>query len=91
MRNLFTLLLIFSTTISFAQTPSSAKPKPAAAPTQATTTSVATKTVIAYFNYDSLLVLIPGYKEAADSVKYYKVEGDKELAVMQKQLNEKRT
>ncbi len=80
MRNLFLLLFIFSATISFAQAPSSA-----------TTTSLPTKTVIGYFNYDSVLVLIPEYKEAADSAKIYKEALDKQQLVMENELDKKKT
>lgn len=75
MRKLFLLLIIISATVSFAQTPQPATPTPPA-----------TKTVIGYFNYDSLLVLIPGYKAAVDSAKLSKKDTDTELYNMEATL-----
>jgi hypothetical protein len=54
MQKFILLLAICISSFAIAQTP-----KPTVAPI--------TKTVIGYFNYDSLLVLLPGYKEKADS------------------------
>jgi Skp family chaperone for outer membrane proteins len=64
MRNIFLLFSIFSFSFSFAQTPK---------------TSTAAKNIIGYFNYDSLLNILPGYKETADSVKNYKQNKNSQL------------
>jgi Skp family chaperone for outer membrane proteins len=73
MRKFLLLIFLCSFTTAFSQT---AKP-------------AVTKTTIGYFNYDSLLVLIPGYKETADSVKTYRLEMVNKLAKEKAELARK--